>query len=304
MKTIISKDIEFASFILKKGGVILFPTETVWGLGANSHNNEACKKIYQLKNRPVDNPLIVHVKNFETLNQIAFLKNEYFDLVKNFSPGPISYVLNKKDQTIFSTNLDTIGVRIPSSKEFLSILEFSNIPISAPSANISGKPSITTLAHAIEEFENKVEFIYEGETSEVGLESTVISLFEKPEQILRPGKITFEDLKIYLPEIVNTMESEKKVLSPGTKYRHYSPNGKVGFWKNFSGENYSYIGFTKKENAKYQIILKDNLDYMKNLYSFFIESDKLGIQDIFCEYPREDKYKDSILNRIEKAISK
>ncbi len=305
MKTIISNDVEHASTVLKKGGILVFPSETVWGIGADSRNHNACKKIYEIKKRPLDNPFIIHTHSMESLEILAELDPKYKSLLNKFSPGPISYILKKKDPSLFSTGLETIGVRIPKHPDFLSILEYSNIPISAPSANFSGKPSITKFNDAVENFDSLVDFIFQGETSEIGLESTVLNLFDS-EKILRPGKITFEELRVFLPNLKEEFSSKEIILSPGTKYRHYSPNCDVELFSKFTQlkRPFSYIGNENIADADFSVHVQNNEEYMKELYSFFIESDKRKIKIAYCESPFENQYKKVLLNRIEKAIQK
>ena len=304
-KTILSSDLEYASFILKKGGVIVFPTETVWGIGADSRNWTACKEIYQIKNRPRDNPLIVHIDSIDKIYQITNINSKYQNLIQNFTPGPISFVLSLKDKTIFSNGLDTICVRIPHHKKFRELLKLSNIPISAPSANISGKPSITSYKTAVEVFDGKVDFILEGEDSDIGVESTVLSLINDV-SILRPGMITYDDLLPFLPELKEyTFFKDLTPISPGMKYRHYSPESEVLLLdKNtIPKDNSALIGFEELK-IDYFIKVENNLDYMKNLYTFFIECDKRKISTAYCANPLKDKYESVLLNRILKAISK
>lgn len=304
-KTILSSDLEHASFILKKGGILVFPTETVWGIGADSRNWSACNEIYKIKNRPSDNPLIVHVDSIEKIDQIVNLNPKYKNLIQTFTPGPISFVLGQKDKTIFSNGLDTICVRIPYHKKFRDLLRIANIPISAPSANISGKPSITNYKTAVEVFYGKVDFILEGEDSDIGVESTVLSLLKEP-KILRPGMITLDDLLPYLNELKEyTSANDSIPLSPGMKYRHYSPESEVLLLdKNtIPKDNSALIGFEALK-LDYFIKVENNIDYMKKLYSFFIECDKRKITTAYCAFPKKDKYESVLLNRISKAISK
>ncbi len=225
MQTIVSPDIEKASLVLKKGGVIIFPTETVYGIGADSRNLSACQKIYSIKNRPIDNPFIVHVDSFESMEKIAIIPKEYRKSIEQLIPGPITFILEKKDESIFSSGLSTIGVRIPSHNIANAILRFSNIPISAPSANLSGKPSITRSRDAINEFSGKVDFILTGEDSDIGIESTVVDLTGITPLLLRPGRISFSELGKFFPSIKKYKSiSLDKPVSPGMKYRHYAPD--------------------------------------------------------------------------------
>jgi L-threonylcarbamoyladenylate synthase len=177
-----------ASDVLRNGGVIIFPTETVYGIGADSRNIAACQRIYSIKNRPRDNPFIVHVDSIESMEQIAVIPKKYQDSISRLTPGPITFILEKKEDSIFSTGLSTIGVRIPSNEIAKELLRISKTPISAPSANISGKPSITRSRDAIESFTGKVDFILTGEDSDIGFESTVVDLTGEIPILLRMGR--------------------------------------------------------------------------------------------------------------------
>lgn len=311
MNTIISPDIEKASEVLKTGGVIIFPTETVYGIGTDSRNISACQKIYTIKNRPIDNPFIVHVDSIESMGQIAIIPEKYLDPISRLTPGPITFILEKKDESVFSSGLSTLGVRIPSHPVANALLAKSKIPVSAPSANISGRPSITRLKDAVEIFSGKVDLILEGEDSEIGIESTVVDLTSASPVLLRPGRISFLELKIYFPSIRKYKPVPKeeilKPASPGMKYRHYAPECEVIILdrnKFVQGEGNAYIGFRQIEGASFQKNVKTNLEYMHFLYSFFIDCDSKKIKKAYCEAPLQDEFEEVLLNRIEKAAMK
>lgn len=228
----LNKDIEKAAKIIQKGGIVLFPTETVYGIGANALNDDAVKKIFVAKGRAQDNPLILHISDMEMLNQIADnISNLEYKLMDAFWPGPFTIILNKKDgiANVATCMGDTVGVRMPSNKIAHDLIKKSNLPIAAPSANISGKPSGTKLQDIIEELKNKVDYILDGGESDIGLESTVVRVIENKVNILRPGKITKEDIEKIVSNvqidknIMGQLNENEKVLSPGMKYRHYAP---------------------------------------------------------------------------------
>lgn len=308
MQTLVSSDIEKASLVLKNGGVIVFPTETVYGIGADSRNLTACQKIYSIKNRPKDNPFIVHLNSIESIEQIAVIPSIYKEAILSLVPGPITFILEKKDETVFSTGLSTIGVRIPSNPIAKKLLEISNIPISAPSANLSGKPSITRLRDAITTLEGKVDFILEGEDSEIGLESTVVDLTKEVPILLRPGGVSYLSLQNYFPNIQRYEVSQpiESPASPGMKYRHYAPEADViliSANENLNDNESAYIGF-RNQNVKRKCIVKTNLEYMHHLYSFFIDCDRSRIKKVFCEIPAPDEFQETLLNRIHKSAMK
>lgn len=227
--------IKEAAEVIKEGGVVAFPTETVYGLGADALNEEAVKKIFKAKGRPQDNPLIIHVssKNIEDLvEEIPKLAK---DLMTEFWPGPLTLIFNKKSivPDVTSANLNTIGIRMPDNEIALRLIKESGKPIAAPSANISGKPSPTDVERCVEDLNGRVNYILGGEKSNIGVESTILDITCEPPCILRPGGITLEMLRsfhkdIYIdPVIMNKVEGEFKPKAPGMKYRHYAPKAKV-----------------------------------------------------------------------------
>ncbi|HMV42974.1 MAG TPA: L-threonylcarbamoyladenylate synthase [Leptospiraceae bacterium] len=309
MQTIVSSDIEKASLVLKNGGVLVFPTETVYGIGADSRNLSACERIYSIKNRPKDNPFIVHVDSIESMGKIAVIPSHFKDAIERLTPGPITFIFEKKDESIFSTGLSTIGVRIPSHPIARKLLEISKTPVSAPSANLSGRPSITRFKDAVSTLINKVDMILEGEDSEIGVESTVVDLTLSRPVLLRPGGISFTHLNQFFPNLQKYQESKEKnakPASPGMKYRHYAPDAEVVLIspeEKIEMESAAFIGF-KEQSVKFQRIVKTNLEYMHHLYSFFIDCDQRGFSRIYCSFPLTDEFEDVLLNRIYKSAMK
>lgn len=220
---------------LRDGGLIVFPTETVYGIGANAFDEIAVNKIFVAKGRPTDNPLIVHVSNKDMINSVAKNINKIEQkLIDNFMPGPITIILKKQHNipNNVTCNLDTVGVRMPENEIARKIINEAGVPIAAPSANISGKPSGTNIKDIQSELVNKVDYIIDGGICEIGLESTVVKVENDVVNILRPGKITSEDissigLKVKLDShIFNDVKDGEKIESPGMKHKHYAPNAK------------------------------------------------------------------------------
>ena len=214
-----------AKIAIEKGDVVAVPTETVYGLAANAYNTKAVKKIFSLKKRPSNNPLIVHFKNVEQIKKEAIINKNFLKLVKKFSPGPLTYVLKKKGDSKISRlankNLDTIAVRIPSEKNIIKLLNILKCPLAAPSANKSKSLSPTTAKHVAEEFGNKLKMIIDGGVCKVGIESTVIDLTTKP-KILREGGLSSEVIEKFLK--MKLFENKNKIIkSPGQIGLHYSP---------------------------------------------------------------------------------
>ncbi len=224
-----------AALIIKNGGLVAFPTETVYGLGANALSEEAVKKIFLAKGRPQDNPLIIHVADKDITPYAQDVPDIAKKLIDNFWPGPLTIIVKKSSivPSATSANLDTVGIRMPSAKIALELIKESGVPIAAPSANISGKPSPTDLERCVEDLMGRVDYILGGEISSVGIESTIIDCSVDPPCILRPGAVTLEMLQslqedIYIdPSIMEKPSVDLKPKAPGMKYRHYAPKAKV-----------------------------------------------------------------------------
>lgn len=231
----IGMNINKASEYIINGDVVVFPTETVYGIGADATNKEAVDKIFKAKKRPQNNPLIVHVCDINMLNSVA--KNIGViekKLIDKFWPGPLSIILDKQEliPSNVTAGLDTVAVRMPSDKIALEFIKISNKPIAAPSANISSKPSGTCIEDIYDELEFKVSYFLNGGNSKVGIESTVVRVIDGEVNILRPGKITKEDIEKVVDKVkidkncLCKISENEKVLSPGMKHRHYAPNVK------------------------------------------------------------------------------
>lgn len=225
------------SSILKEGRLVAFPTETVYGLGANALNPEAVNRIFTAKGRPADNPLIVHIASLSQLNELVLEVPDQVKLLSDkFWPGPLTLVLKKKDivPDITTGGLDTVAVRLPDHKVALDLLNHCQLPVAAPSANLSGRPSPTLAQHVVADLAGRIEAIIDGGQTGIGVESTVISLVEEQPTLLRPGGITYQELTEVLGEIKidsavkAELESENSsALAPGMKYKHYSPEAEV-----------------------------------------------------------------------------
>ncbi len=227
-----------AAECLKNGGLVAFPTETVYGLGADGLNPEASKKIYAAKGRPSDNPLIVHIADLEAMDKLGFTNDKAYTLAHAFWPGPLTIILPKKDIVPKETTggLDTVAIRMPSHPAALSLIRQSGVYVAAPSANISGRPSPTKAEHVIEDMSGRIEYIIDGGPVGIGIESTIVDLSGEVPTILRPGYITKKMLEDMVgevridPAIANPTESMLKGLrpkAPGMKYTHYAPKGEL-----------------------------------------------------------------------------
>lgn len=234
-----NKILNYPAKVLKEGGLVAFPTETVYGLGCNALDEEAITKIFEVKGRPGDNPLIIHISAIEMLDALV---KDYSGIVKKviskFWPGPLTIVFKSSElvPSIVSAGLDTVAVRMPSNAIAQKLIEIAGVPIAAPSANLSGKPSPTSAKHVIDDLSGKIECIIDGGDCEVGLESTVLDMSADQPTILRPGGITIEELRKVIPTVIYDEALKNLELipkSPGMKYVHYSPEAEVFILENF-----------------------------------------------------------------------
>ncbi len=266
MKTLIENandsSIRKAAEILKRGGLVAFPTETVYGLGANAFDSSAVKKIYLAKGRPSDNPLIVHICDVNQLHDVvANVSSVAQKLIKKFWPGPLTIIFDKKDSIPSQTSggLDTIAVRFPSNPVAQKLIRFANLPIAAPSANISGKPSCTHFDHVVNDLNGKIDMIICDENEEsFGLESTILDLTTQIPTLLRPGAITFEMIRDTIGDVIvanNLINDDEHPKAPGMKYKHYSPRADV----------FIVDGDLKNVVAKINEMVKQNLDANKKI---------------------------------------
>ena len=222
-----------AGEILRNGGLVAFPTETVYGLGGNALLKKASKDIYAAKGRPSDNPLIVHISDMDELPQLVETVPEMAaKLADSFWPGPLTMVMRKSDIVPYETTggLDTVAVRMPEHKVANMLIKLSGVPVAAPSANISGRPSPTTAAHCIEDLSGRIEAIVDGGASSIGVESTIVDLSGEDPVLLRPGAVTLEMLRACLsrdvlldPALEKPLDKDIRPKAPGMKYRHYAP---------------------------------------------------------------------------------
>ena len=303
MNTIISKidinnidknEIKKQSKLLSEGKTVIFPTETVYGLGANALDEDAVKKIYEAKGRPSDNPLIVHIYDKEEVYNLAENINEKAKTIMDkFWPGPITIILNKKDIVPYRTSggLETVAVRMPSHLIAREIIKEAGVPVAAPSANISGRPSPTKADHVYEEMNGRVSGIVLGGDCNFGLESTVLDVTTENPMILRPGSITKEDLEKVIGEVLidpslEKKEDNKKAKAPGMKYTHYSPDADVYIVSGNIEDTISKINSLVVENNKKEYVrslqkirncigeLMDSLDLQyemaRNMYSLYV----------------------------------
>lgn len=318
-----AEKIQTAADILKNGGIVAIPTETVYGLAASSYDNEAIRKVFAAKGRPQDNPLIVHIADIEMLSDIARdIPKEAFVLAENFWPGPLTMVLKKNGSVCenVSAGLNTVAVRLPNNNIARSLIRASGLPLAAPSANLSGYPSPTTAKHVINDLSGKIDAVIAAEDCSVGVESTVITLAENPPRLLRPGAVTAEQLRVFLPNLIidkavlNELKSGERVASPGMKYKHYSPKTHVvlveGDSNSFaefvnSAKNSVAVCFSEDNEVKIEKMIygsaADEATLAHNVFLCLRELDNKGYSTAYVHAPSKTGIGLAVYNRLIRA---
>ena len=318
------ESIKLACELIRKGEVVAVPTETVYGLAGDSCNSCAIKKIFNAKGRPSDNPLIVHIGNLEMLNGIVSEFNKDAQkLAESFWPGPLTIIMPRGDKICKETSagLDSVGVRMPANEIAREIINRSGVAFSAPSANISGKPSPTTAEDVFEDMNGKIPLIIDGGECDTGVESTVISVLEDVPVILRPGVVTKEDIEGVLKkpvmlanEVTKGVIDESVVRSPGMKYKHYAPNAKVTIVRGLLEE---FIAFVSKNKSNDTFVMcfdgeedlmpvnaisyggiEDAKSQAHNLFSVLRQLDKRGAKRVYVRCPKMKGISLAVYNRL------
>ncbi len=316
-----------AGEIIAGGGLVAFPTETVYGLGASAVDSGAAEKIYAAKGRPSDNPLIVHVCSFEQIEELAENIPAYAKkLMQSFMPGPLTLILKKKSciPDEVTANMDTVGIRFPSNPVAAALIKCSGVPIAAPSANISGKPSPTTARDVMEDMNGKIECIIDGGSCSVGVESTILDASGERPVLLRPGGITVDMIKEICPElkidshVLKSVAPDEQPKCPGMKYKHYAPDAEVTVIEGEMENVRAKINELLKENkgrvtgvlTMYDSAYDDaviinagrqNSEYARNLFSDLREFDRLGVEVVFAEFCENDGVGLAVKNRLYKS---
>lgn len=321
-----------AGEVMKKGGLVAFPTETVYGLGGDALNKESSRKIYAAKGRPSDNPLIIHICRFEDIYEIVGEVPEAAGKIADaFWPGPLTMILPKSDRVPAETTggLDTVAIRMPSHPVAQKLIAYSGGYVAAPSANTSGRPSPTVAKYVAEDMAGRIDVIVDGGEVGIGLESTIIDLTVAPPQILRPGYIT-QDM---LEEVLGKVDSDATILSadsgqapkaPGMKYRHYAPKGDLTIVQGKpesvvayinarvkemrqSGERVGIIGTEENISAYEADVIKcaghrgDEESIARHLYTILREFDDENVARIYSEGFETEGFGQAIMNRLLKA---
>lgn len=320
--------------LLKAGRLVAFPTETVYGLGANGLDPQAVKQIFQAKGRPRDNPLILHIAQISQLEQLVMENSKRVqELVRNFWPGPLTLVLKKKplvpDQV--TGGLETVAVRMPAHPIARELIFAANLPVAAPSANLSGRPSPTLAKHVISDLNGRIDMIIDGGPSEKGIESTVIDLSTEQPILLRPGSISVEELQVFLPDLKldisigdQTRKCSSEPRSPGMKYRHYSPQAELVLIEGkFSQVKEKLSDLIESSGGQLGLLLTEEMDralekppsvvvkimgsrskpeeVAERLFKLLREFDEEDVKLIFVEGLSSTGMGLAVMNRLEKA---
>ena len=290
-------DIAEAAGIIQQGGLVAFPTETVYGLGADALNAEAVAKVYEAKGRPSDNPMIVHIARASDIGQLTpMLSEDIVNLIDNFWPGPLTMVLKKKagvpDRT--TGGLDTVAVRMPDSEAALELIREADCPIAAPSANISGRPSPTRAGDVIADLNGRIDAVIQGDDCRVGIESTVLDMTGDTPVILRPGIITAEDIEAVLKKEVKYDEAllkdkqgedgDIRPKAPGMKYKHYAPKADMvvieGQRDKVKAEIERLKGLNERLGSKVGVILFEEKAFVEAAHDFFAKLRDLDNEEV------------------------
>lgn len=337
-----AEELEEAALILQEGGLVAFPTETVYGLGANALDEQAARRIYEAKGRPSDNPLIAHVSSPEEVEPLVeYIPENGRKLMEAFWPGPLTMIFPKSARVPYGTTggLDTVAIRMPSDPVANRLIALAGVPVAAPSANTSGRPSPTTADHVWQDMNGRIDMIIDGGPVGIGVESTIVDVSCRIPTVLRPGAVTMEMLREVLgevaidPAILGPLAADVKPKAPGMKYRHYAPKAdltlveplsecaedpaavermieKVGELAREKLEAGFQVGIicTDESESRYKGGLvrsigarAEKATVAHNLYAVLREFDDLKVEYIFSESFSEDHLGQAIMNRLSKA---
>lgn len=325
-------DIKNAAEIIIDGGLVAFPTETVYGLGGDGTNPEASRKIYAAKGRPSDNPLIIHIAHPADAEKFTYTNATYYKLADRFMPGPLTVVMKAKDSVPLETRggLDTVAVRCPSHPVARRLIELSGRPIAAPSANLSGSPSPTSAHHVIDDMQGRIDMIIDGGDCEIGLESTIVKIEDDGSMtLLRPGRVTISELACIAPvsladAVTDRLREGEVALSPGMKYRHYAPESPLVLLDGDLSRVTEYIVSDNKSkiailcytddkdvvaerlpNADIYILgaREDINEQARQLFAILRDADKHSYEIIYAPLPTKDGVGLALYNRMIRAAA-
>ena len=312
MKTKVTESPTIAARYIQHGDSVAFPTETVYGLGANTFNEKAIRQIFTAKGRPSDNPLIVHIAQLHQLEQIAKeIPPIALALIEKFFPGPLTVILPKSVRipSLVTAGLETVGVRMPRHSIALQFLRACGVPVAAPSANLSGRPSPTTWQAVRADLDGRIGCLLKGDPTTIGLESTVVDCTGPHPVILRAGGVTLEQLRRVIPETEIARDAESPIpKSPGHKYRHYSPRARIVTCTypryTITVDNAAFIGLEPpphSDTLRRMRICGNVEEYAQSLFQFFRECDQEGVETIYCQSVSQEGLGLALMDRIERA---
>lgn len=324
-----------AAEIIKRGGLVVFPTETVYGLGADATNPDATAKIYAAKGRPSDNPLIIHIADPKDVERYAFANPNYYFLAERFMPGPLTVILPAKDTVPRTTRggLDTVAVRCPENSIARELIRLADVAVAAPSANLSGSPSPTTFDYAFADMNGRVDAIINGGDCDFGLESTIVSLNDDNSlTLLRPGRITKEEFEALgltvkvASAVTATLKEGETAISPGMKYKHYAPVAPLVLLDGTKEQICEYLRQNSRAHDKIAVIAyEDDVEYISSsvsnvdiyqfgrrdneteqahlLFKLLRDTDKMSYSVIYAPLPRMSGIGLALYNRMIRAAA-
>ena len=312
VKTVITTSPDEAAQFIKRGGIVAFGTETVYGIGASVFDERAVAKIFEAKQRPADNPLIAHISDLDQLSELVIEVTPNAEkFIDAFFPGPLTIVLKKLQRVPdnATAGLDTIGVRMPKLRSANDFLRACEVPVVAPSANISGRPSPTTWEAVLEDLDGRIDCVLRGAPTSIGLESTVVDCTAEFPVLLRSGSVTLEQLKSVVPETTGTPRSDSiRPRSPGMKHKHYSPRAKVVLVSGvaeltaINGSDAAFIGISAiSELFRFTKAFNTVDEYAREVFEFFRECDRAGIGTIYCQTVPETGIGAALMDRLRRA---
>ncbi|QQS32706.1 MAG: threonylcarbamoyl-AMP synthase [Acidobacteriota bacterium] len=310
MRTLITDSTDEAAEIVRRGGLVAFPTETVYGLGADVFNESALRRIFEAKQRPPDNPLIIHIADISQIGELAeHVTDKARKLIEAFFPGPLTVVVKKCERVskLATAGLDTVGIRMPSFPRAHEFLLKCETPVAAPSANVSGRPSPTTWQAVREDLDGRIDCILRGDPTEIGLESTVVDCSDDIPVILRRGSVTMEMLRRIVPDITAAAGSEELRRSPGIRHKHYAPRAVVELVKTppEPRSDAAFIGLsTKNDGWGHSRYCRDIEEYAREVFEFFRECDRRGIATVYCQSVGSAGIGEALMDRLRRAAER
>lgn len=312
MKTVITTSPDEAAQFIRIGGIVAFGTETVYGIGASVFDERAVANIFEAKQRPPDNPLIAHIYDLDQLPELVLEVTPSAEkFINAFFPGPLTIVLKKQrgvpDNA--TAGLDSIGVRMPKLQSANNFLRACGVPVVAPSANISGRPSPTTWEAVLEDLDGRIDCVLRGVPTSIGLESTVVDCTSELPVLLRPGSVTLDQLRSVMPETAGNPRSYGATpRSPGMKYRHYSPRAAVVLVSGelemtaINGHDAAFIGISAiPASVKLGRTFKSIEEYAREVFEFFRECDRAEVDTIYCQTVPETGIGTALMDRLRRA---